>query len=141
MSASVKPQLSQFASDVAHGLSRSGQKTLPSRYFYDDLGSALFEAITMLPEYGLTRADERLLCRHASDLASYVHGPSLVAELGSGSGRKTRYILRALAEYDANLIYRPIDVSAAALAACGKELGDIADVRPARRTGSTVFRK
>ncbi len=61
MSASVKSQLSQFALDVAEGLSAHGQKKIAPRYFYDDLGSSLFEAITLLPEYGLTRADERLL--------------------------------------------------------------------------------
>ena len=52
---------SAFARDVRAGLMRTGQKTLPCRYFYDELGSSLFEAITQLPEYGLTRADERIL--------------------------------------------------------------------------------
>ena len=47
----------EFARDVRAGLTRSPQKTLPCRYLYDDVGSALFEAITYLPEYGLTRAD------------------------------------------------------------------------------------
>ncbi|MBV8549876.1 MAG: L-histidine N(alpha)-methyltransferase [Acidobacteriaceae bacterium] len=125
-----KTQLSKFALDVVEGLSRSGQKTLPSRHFYDNLGSALFEAITMLPEYGLTRADERLLYKHAADLAFATNAPHLVAELGSGSGRKTRFILRALADNNNALVYRPIDVSSAALSQCEKELCDIAEVRP-----------
>ena len=49
----------EFAREVRAGLTRGGQKTLPCRYLYDDVGSALFEAITFLPEYGLTRADAR----------------------------------------------------------------------------------
>ena len=54
----------QFALDVREGLSRF-PKELPSRYLYDEVGSALFDVITLLPEYGLTRADERLLRRNA----------------------------------------------------------------------------
>ncbi|HEX4999164.1 MAG TPA: L-histidine N(alpha)-methyltransferase, partial [Terriglobia bacterium] len=53
--------LAEFAGDVRAGLSRSGQKELYSRYLYDDVGSALFDVITLLPEYGLGRADARLL--------------------------------------------------------------------------------
>ncbi|HMC62834.1 MAG TPA: L-histidine N(alpha)-methyltransferase, partial [Candidatus Solibacter sp.] len=58
----------EFARDVRAGLMHSGQKTLPCRYLYDDIGSALFEAITYLPEYGLTRADARVIQAHAGDL-------------------------------------------------------------------------
>ena len=57
------PPLREFASDVRTGLAKP-QKELHSKYLYDELGSSLFEAITHLPEYGLTRADERLLRRH-----------------------------------------------------------------------------
>src|SRR5439155_41681 len=53
--------LDELISDVCAGLAGPGQKRLPSRYLYDDLGTALFEAIGYLPEYGVTRADERLL--------------------------------------------------------------------------------
>ena len=87
----------EFAADVRAGLTRPGQKELPSKYLYDDVGSALFEVICHLPEYGLTRADERLLRRHASDIVDRVGGPVAVAELGSGSGRKTRWLLEAFA--------------------------------------------
>jgi dimethylhistidine N-methyltransferase len=125
-------QLSGLARDVAEGLSTNGQKTLPSRYFYDDLGSALFEAITLLPEYGLTRADERVLRRCASELRAETGEVRLVAELGSGSGTKTEHILRALAGESKDLLYRPIDVSGAALALCGKQLGNIALIDPVR---------
>ena len=57
-----------FAADVRAGLTKSGQKELPSKYFYDDVGSALFEVICLLDEYGLTRADARLLSEHADDV-------------------------------------------------------------------------
>src|SRR2546423_15080553 len=86
----------QFAADVRQGLARSMQKELPSKYLYDDIGSALFEVICLLPEYGLTRADERLLRLHARELVEQVPDSIIVAELGSGSGKKTRAILQAL---------------------------------------------
>src|SRR3954452_24499313 len=85
----------EFAAEVRAGLTRSGQKELPSKYLYDDVGSALFEVISVLPQYGLTRADERLLRRHARDIVRQLAGPVVVAELGSGSGKKTRWILEA----------------------------------------------
>ena len=62
----------EFASDVRAGLTRKGQKELLSKYLYDDVGSALFEVISVLPQYGLTRADERLLQRHAQAIADQV---------------------------------------------------------------------
>ncbi len=66
----------EFAADVRAGLGRPGQKELLSKYLYDDVGSALFEVISHLPEYGLTRADERLLQRHAGDANSAILIPS-----------------------------------------------------------------
>src|SRR6266571_8464101 len=87
----------EFATEVRAGLLRPGQKELPSKYLYDEVGSALFEVISVLPEYGLTRADERLLGRHAVDIVGRLKSHVLVAELGSGTGRKTRWILEALA--------------------------------------------
>jgi dimethylhistidine N-methyltransferase len=117
---------SQFAADVRAGLATSGQKSLPSTYLYDALGSALFEAITLLPEYGLTRADARVIARCAPELPDNVREPWCVAELGSGSGRKTRYVLEQFRGID----YYPIDVSAAALDQCAKELAPVARVRP-----------
>src|SRR5689334_20761035 len=90
-----------FAAEVRAGLSRPGQKELPSKYLYDAVGSALFEAISVLPEYGLTRADERLVRRHAGEVVRLVPGSVVVAELGSGSGKKTRWILEALARRQA----------------------------------------
>lgn len=121
--------LTQFAYDVRSGLGKSGQKQLPPSYLYDELGSALFEAITILPEYGLTRADERLLERYADDIVSATSNGVLVAELGSGSGTKTRHVLSALSRRQ-TVEYYPIDVSTAALKACAGELEPVAHVHP-----------
>jgi len=118
-----------FADDVREGLSQAGQKQLPCQYFYDAVGTALYEAITVLPEYGLTRADTRLIRRLAPELAASMQAPVAVAELGSGSGSKTRRILEALAS-SAPVTYYPIDLSVPALARCAKELAAFADVHP-----------
>ena len=116
-----------FADDVRAGLSQPGQKTLPCQYFYDEVGTALFEAITALPEYGLTRADARLIRRLAPELAGRLRAPAAVAELGSGTGAKTRYILEALACGEPPDYYA-IDLSAAALERCARELAQFARV-------------
>jgi len=113
--------LDEFADDVRSGLCRNGQKQIQSKYLYDALGSALFEAITLLPEYGLTRADERLLQTHAPDLVKRAGTVSVVAELGSGSGLKTRHVLDALDSSDL-VTYCPIDISPSALNRCEREL-------------------
>lgn len=118
---------SEFAADVYAGLTKPGQKELPSKYLYDPLGSKLFEAISELPEYGVTRADERVLQAHAEELASRLPGSIQVCELGSGSGRKTRYILEALTR-DRQISYFPIEISRVALAVCQRELSDIDSV-------------
>lgn len=114
----------EFAADVRTGLTKPGQKELPSKYLYDDVGSALFEVISHLPEYGLTRADERLLRRHSRDIVDRLARPVAVAELGSGSGKKTRQILEALCRRQLTRYY-PIEISRAALVMCERELSDI----------------
>jgi dimethylhistidine N-methyltransferase len=106
------------------------QKKLSPRYFYDDLGSALFEAITLLPEYGLTRAEKQLLRMHAADIAWHAGLIGTVAELGSGSGKKTKRVLELLSHRNARLRYRPIDVSEAALTACERELETVCEISP-----------
>ncbi len=116
--------VSEFAQCVRECLTKSGQKELPSKYLYDEVGSALFEAICVLPEYGLTRADARLLEKHAGEIVSRLPFPIEVAELGSGSGKKTRWILEALSRRQRTYYY-PIEISPSALAACEKELGQI----------------
>jgi len=116
-----------LAGEVRAGLCRPGQKELPSKYLYDEIGSALFEVVSLLPEYGLTRADERILQRHAADIVSRLKPQVLVAELGSGSGKKTRWLLEALAQRQCTT-YCPIEISPTALARCESELGRIACV-------------
>ena len=116
--------VSEFAQCVRECLTKSGQKELPSKYLYDEVGSALFEAICVLPEYGLTRADARLLETHAGEIVARLPFPIEVAELGSGSGKKTRWILEALSRRQRTYYY-PIEISPSALAACEKELGQI----------------
>jgi dimethylhistidine N-methyltransferase len=121
--------ISEFASEVHAGLAKEGQKTLPCRYFYDDVGTALFQAISLLPEYGLTRADERVIRAHAGELAAWLPSPVAVLELGSGTGSKTRWVLEALSAR-ASVVYYPIDVSRTALQCCHRELSDVAEVVP-----------
>jgi L-histidine Nalpha-methyltransferase len=116
--------VSEFAADVRESLTKSVQRELPSKYLYDEVGSALFETICVLPEYGLTRADARLLKKYAGEIVGRLPGPIQVAELGSGSGKKTRWILEALAKRQKTYYY-PIEISPSALAACEKELGHI----------------
>ena len=116
-----------FAQTVREGLSKPGQKELPSIYLYDEIGTALFETITLLPEYGLTRADERLLRRYAPTILEHLPPPVVVAELGSGSGGKTRWILEALARREP-VVYYPIDMSPSALTKCERTLSSLGSV-------------
>ena len=122
--ASESADAAQFIADVRAGLSASGQRVLPSKYLYDEVGSSLFEVICVLPEYGLTRADTRLLRRHAAGWVADLPPHCSVVELGSGSSRKTRLILEAMAKRQPAFYY-PIDISHTALRQCERELGDI----------------
>ncbi len=116
--------LSEFCSDVVVGLSHPGQKELPSKYLYDEVGSALFDVICLLPEYGLSRAGMRMLERYSGEIVNRVPGPVVVAELGSGSGQQTRWVLEALARRQ-RVNYYPIDISGSALFRCQQELGQM----------------
>jgi L-histidine Nalpha-methyltransferase len=116
--------LAEFSSDVIVGLGQPGQKELPSKYLYDEVGSALFDVICLLPEYGLSRAGMRLLKRYAPDIISRLEGPFVVAELGSGSGQKTRFLLEALSRRQ-RVNYYAIDISSSALHRCQQELGEM----------------
>lgn len=105
----------RFAEDVAHGL-RERPKYLLPKYFYDDLGSQLFEAICLLPEYYLTRAENEILARYADEIVGAVSGAQIsLLELGSGSAVKTRRIIEALLRRQTGLLYIPVDISASAL--------------------------
>ena len=123
----AKYSLSEFAEDVRSGLTKDGQKEIPSKYLYDEVGSALFEVITVLPEYGLFRADERLLRQNAETIAASLSSRVVVAELGSGTGKKTFWLLDALATRRP-IVYRPIEISQKALDQCSKELRQIQNV-------------
>jgi L-histidine Nalpha-methyltransferase len=121
------PALATFAAEVRDGLTHAPQKELPSKYLYDEVGSALFEVITVLPEYGVTRSEERLLTRYATEIVDALPADVSVAELGSGSGRKTRRILEALSRKrpTSPTSYSPIEISRTALQLCRRELADI----------------
>jgi len=123
----AEPWLAEFAADVREGLTKPGQKELYSKYLYDEIGSSLFESICLLPEYGLSRAGERLLRNHAGEIVNLVPGPLMVAELGSGTGRKTRWVLEALSRKQ-NVNYYPIDISRSALNRCELDLGRLESV-------------
>ncbi|MBW3579174.1 MAG: L-histidine N(alpha)-methyltransferase [Actinobacteria bacterium] len=90
------------------------RKALPPKYFYDARGSALFERITGLPEYYLTRAEAEILRAQAHDLVREIRPVELV-ELGSGSSRKTRLLLDAMHDVGTGSRYVALDVSEAAL--------------------------
>ena len=111
---------SRLSAEVRAGLTRV-QKEIPSKYLYDEVGSALFEAIALLPEYGLSRAGTRLLSRYAEEILSFVDSPVVVAELGSGSAKRTRWLLEALSSRQ-RTTYCPIEISPAALDQCEREL-------------------
>ena len=110
-----------FADAVRAGLG-AAPKSLPSMFFYDDLGSALFDAICRLPEYYLTRAEREILKRYASDIVASLQVPIDLLELGSGSAAKTRYLIEAAIEAQGSLHYSPIDISPAALMESAWEL-------------------
>jgi L-histidine Nalpha-methyltransferase len=116
-------RISTFAEDVRRGL-RAFPKRLPPKCFYDDLGSALFEAITKLPEYYLTRAESELLQMYAGDIIDTLGGPLELLELGSGSAIKTRLLITAALERQTTLRYSPIDISPAALVSSAQALTD-----------------
>jgi L-histidine N-alpha-methyltransferase len=95
--------------DVREGLGRR-QKELPPKYFYDERGSELFEKITRLPEYYLTRSERSLLEEHARSLVDALR-PRTLVELGAGSAAKTRILLDAMRDAGCAEQYVPVDVS------------------------------
>ena len=112
---------SGFAADVRAGLTAQPKKLQP-KYFYDELGSQLFEAICHLPEYYLTKCETEILWRNADRMVSCLPGPVTVVELGSGSSVKTRYVLEALLARQGYLLYQPIDISETILAQSARSL-------------------
>ena len=102
-------------------------KRLPAWLFYDEAGSRLFDRITELPEYYLTRTERGILTAHAADMIAQAahsdNGTRLrIAELGAGSADKTRLLLKAATERQGTLLYEPMDVSATALQAARQRI-------------------
>jgi dimethylhistidine N-methyltransferase len=98
-----------FAHNVATGLT-ARPKSLSCAYFYDRLGSRLFEAICELPEYYLTRAEEAILRDHAEEIASRFPLATDLIDLGSGNAAKTRLLIEAFLRRDRLRRYVPLDI-------------------------------
>jgi len=103
-----------YAEEVIRGLS-SARKTLPFKLFYDARGSALFEQITLLPEYYLTRTELEMLRDRSPEIAQAVGLPVSIVELGAGTATKTGTLLSAFARGQMRVKYFPVDISPAAL--------------------------
>jgi L-histidine N-alpha-methyltransferase len=101
--------LAGLAEDAREGLS-CPFKELPPKYFYDERGSRLYEAITELPEYYPTRAERSILDARAPEIVAAADAPILI-ELGSGSAAKTRCLLDAMRDAGSLDAYVPVDIS------------------------------
>jgi L-histidine Nalpha-methyltransferase len=104
-----------YADEVMNGL-MSRPKTLPCKLFYDDRGSALFEEITRLPEYYLTRIELEILRDRGKEIALAAGSSVSIVELGAGTATKTGTLVRAFARRQMRVKYFPVDISSAALA-------------------------
>src|SRR5450759_5615652 len=102
----LQPAPEDFHTDVIAGLSRQTKRLSP-KYFYDELGSQLFDAITRLPEYYPTRTEIGLLHQYGEEMARMLGNDGLLFELGSGSGTKIRVLLETMQPQT----YAPIDIS------------------------------
>ncbi len=115
----LAPVTESFRDDVMRGLSLP-QKSIPAKYFYDEHGSQLFEAICELPEYYPTRTELGIMQRYAPEMAQLMGPRSLLIEYGSGSSKKTRMLIEAAAP----AAYMPIDISRVLLEATARELAE-----------------
>jgi len=111
----------RFAQDVRSGLTAT-PKYLPCRYFYDDEGCRLFQAICELPEYYLTRTELAILRAHVEAILRSLPPAVVLVELGSGDARKTRVLIEALTRRQGSLLYVPIDISRTALVESARAL-------------------
>lgn len=116
----VDERAAGMIADVRNGLALR-QKALPPKYFYDERGSELFEKITRLPEYYLTRAERSLLETHAVAVIGELR-PRTLVELGAGSAVKTRILLDAMHQVGSGEAYVPVDVSEEFLAETTRRL-------------------
>lgn len=110
-----------FASDVRTGFT-AAEKWLPPRWFYDALGSLLFDSICFLPEYYVMRAEGEALTRWAAPIVATLEEHHRVVELGSGTARKTRILLDEWTRRGSPIEYVPVDIDAATLERTGREL-------------------
>jgi L-histidine N-alpha-methyltransferase len=110
----VAISISPIAEDVVSGLSAS-PKRLPPRLFYDAAGSELFEQITQLPEYYLTRTERAIFSQYAGDILEKAGSGLTLIELGAGTASKTKVIIEALLRKQLSATFYPIDVSMSAL--------------------------
>jgi L-histidine Nalpha-methyltransferase len=108
--------------DVVHGL-RQSPKSLPPKWFYDEVGSDLFDQITRLPEYYPTRTEAQILRARAAAIAEATGADTLI-ELGSGTSEKTRMLLDALHEHGTLRRFVPFDVDAGVLESAGTAIED-----------------
>ena len=115
--------------EIIEGLS-SSQKALSPKFFYDDRGSRLFDAITQLPEYYLTNAELSIMRAHIEEIAQLIGNHASLIEFGSGSGVKTRILLERLHKLAA---YVPVDISGDYLIASGLDAG------PSTLLGKPIF--
>jgi len=119
--------LAQFAADARHYLTASPRQ-MASRYFYDALGSRLFDAICELPWYKVTRAETALLSRHGGDILRQAGSPSRIVELGSGSGGKLAVLAESREPRSAPIELHLIDISPAALETAARALDALPNV-------------
>lgn len=112
----VKQGLSPLAEDVLKGFSAQ-EKYIPSKYFYDDEGSRLFQKIMEMPEYYLTRSEMEILSVQSADIASALQfeEPYNIVELGAGDAQKTQELLKYLVQQQVDFTYIPIDISGEAM--------------------------
>lgn len=101
----------EFRSDIIKGLSDPQQKSTPSKYLYDTLGSQLFEQITEQPEYYPTRTEINILQGNSSKIIKSIPKEIVLIELGSGSSKKTRFLFDEILKKQDKLYYFPIDIS------------------------------
>lgn len=111
--------LNQFKKEVIQGLSKTTQKTLPSKYFYDKKGDDLFVQIMALPEYYLTRAEMEIFQEKTNEIIAALqldkNKKYSIVELGAGDGTKTIHLLRELINLECDFEYLPVDISINAL--------------------------
>ncbi|MEO6923537.1 MAG: L-histidine N(alpha)-methyltransferase [Bryocella sp.] len=111
----AQPALHDAVLEAAVSGLRASPKTLSPWLFYDERGSRLFDAITGLPEYYLTRTERGIFTEHAANIRALLGDCTTIAELGAGSASKTGLLLREFAAHQGDVLYQPIDVSSTAL--------------------------